>query len=143
MPDATGRACRHGYVLEDVSLACSSSAQWARAAVAAYHRWAADVIVAEVNNGGDMVGLTVHTIDPTVNYRSVRATRGKVRRAEPVVGLYEQRRIHHVGTFPELEDQQTSWTEDASYSPDRLDALVWGLTDALTVSRAGGFASVS
>lgn len=143
LPDRTGRLSRHGYVLEDLSLHCSSSAEWARAAVAAYHRWEADAIVAEVNNGGDMVGLTVHTIDPTVNYRDVRATRGKSVRAEPVVGLYEQRRMHHVGMFPELEDQQTSWTEESGYSPDRMDALVWAATAALLKSRSGGFASAA
>lgn len=142
LPDKSGRLSPHGYVLADDSDSFAGSQGWARAAVQAYHRWGADAIVAETNNGGDMVGLTVHTIDPTVRYRSVTATRGKAVRAEPVVGLYEQHRMHHVGVFPKLEDQQTSWTEDAGYSPDRMDALVWGATDLLLNTRRG-FASVS
>ncbi len=143
LPDISGRLTTHGYVLEDCSDHFSSSAGWARAAVAAYHRWRADAIVGEINNGGDMVGLVVRQVDANVNYREVRATRGKAVRAEPVVGLYAQRRMHHVGTFPKLEDQQTSWTEDAGYSPDRLDALVWGVFDRLMRTRGGGFASVA
>jgi phage terminase large subunit-like protein len=142
LPDKSGRLVDHGYVLADESDHFTGSQGWARAAVRAYHRWGADAIVAETNNGGDMVGITVHTIDPTVRYRSVTATRGKAVRAEPVVGLYEQGRMHHCGDFPTLEDQQTTWTEDAGYSPDRMDALVWAATDALLNSRRG-FASVS
>ena len=142
LPDKAGRLSDHGYVLADDSDRFTSSNGWARAAVQAYHRWGADAIVAETNNGGDMVGLTVHTVDPTVRYRSVTATRGKAVRAEPVVGLYEQGRMHHVGDFPKLEDQMTSWTEEAGYSPDRMDALVWGATDLL-LSRSGGFAGVA
>jgi phage terminase large subunit-like protein len=136
-PDAMGRMVQHGYVLEDASGHWPSSAGWAAAAVAAYHRWEADAIVAEINNGGDMVGLTVHTVDPSVRYREVTATRGKAVRAEPVVGLYEQGRIHHVGQHPKLEDQQTTWTDAAGYSPDRMDALVWAVTDLLVKSRRG------
>jgi phage terminase large subunit-like protein len=142
LPDRSGYVSPHAYVLADESDHFTSSDGWARRAVQAYHRWGADAIVAETNNGGDMVGLTVRTIDPTVNYKSVTATRGKAVRAEPVVGLYEQRRVHHVGTFPKLEDQQAEWTEDAGYSPDRMDALVWALTELLLDANVGGFASV-
>jgi phage terminase large subunit-like protein len=92
--------------------------------------------VAEVNNGGDMVESTIRMIDPNVSYSAVRASRGKVVRAEPVAALYEQRRIHHVGAFPTLEDQMCSFTTDfdrtaAGFSPDRVDALVWALSELL------------
>jgi phage terminase large subunit-like protein len=142
LPDKSGRLQHHGYVLADESDHFTGSNGWARAAVQAYHRWGADAIVAETNNGGDMVGLTVHTVDPSVRYRSVTATRGKTVRAEPVVGLYEQDRMHHVGDFPKLEDQMTTWTDEAGYSPDRMDALVWAATDQLLKS-VGGFAGVA
>ena len=108
---------------------------------ATYLTW---VVEAEVNNGGDMVGLTVRAIDPTVRYRSVTATRGKARRAEPVVALYEQDRMHHVGAFPKTEDQMTTWTEEVGddWSPDRMDALVWAATDLL-LAGPRGFAGAS
>lgn len=141
-PDASDRLADHAYVLEDASGPFTSSEGWARRAVEAYHHWRADAVVAEVNNGGDMVGITIRQYDPAVSYREVRATRGKVRRAEPIVGLYEQRRVHHAGVFPRLEDQMTTWTDGASYSPDRLDALVWGLTDVMLGARRGFVASV-
>ena len=94
----------HGYVLEDVSLR-GSPATWGREAVAAYHRWGADRIIAETNNGGEMVEYVIRSIDPDVAYTSVTASRGKLTRAEPISALYEQGRVHHVGTFPLLEDQ--------------------------------------
>jgi phage terminase large subunit-like protein len=92
--------------------------------------------VAEVNNGGDMVEATIRMVDPNVSYAKVHASRGKVMRAEPVAALYEQHRIHHVGAFPTLEDQQCGFAADfdrasAGFSPDRVDALVWALTDLL------------
>lgn len=133
---------QRGYVLADRS-GRYSPGEWARKAVTAYHEYEADAIVAEVNNGGDMVGFAVHTIDASVRYRTVNATRGKQLRAEPVVALYEQRRISHVGTFPELEDQMTTWVPGSGAdSPDRLDAAVHGLTDLL-LRRKSGHASVS
>ena len=99
-------------------------------AVDLFHRWDADKIVAEVNNGGDLVERLIRTIDPTVRYKSVHATRGKLVRAEPIASLYEQGRVHHMGVFPELESQMCTYTgERPKPSPDRLDALVWGLTD--------------
>lgn len=116
----------HGYILEDASLR-SSPDGWARAAIEAYHRWEADLIVAESNQGGDMVENTLRTIDSNVPVALVRATRGKYTRAEPVSALYEQKRVHHIGAFEELEDQLCGWLPGDT-SPDRLDALVWALT---------------
>lgn len=116
----------HGYVLDDLTCHVTPR-EWAARAIAAFDHWAADRIVAEVNNGGDMVGTTIHAARPGVPYEAVRATRGKTTRAEPASALYEQGRVHHLGVFPELESQLTTWTPDAD-SPDRLDALVWGLT---------------
>ena len=120
----------HGYVLADRSLRASPDG-WARAAVAAYTSWQADRIVAEANNGGDLVETVLRMVDPNVPYRAVRASRGKVSRAEPVAALYEQGRVHHVGVFERLEDQMSTYTPETSQSPDRLDALVWALTDLI------------
>lgn len=144
MPDKLGRLVEHYFVLDDLSDKYPHPGAWAAAAVKAYRDWQADHIVAEVNNGGDMVPHTVHTIDPSVPCRTVHATRGKARRAEPVVALYEQERVHHVGAFPQLEDQMTSWTDAPSDpSPDRMDANVWGITDlALPAVGATMFAVV-
>src|SRR5690606_12411566 len=91
----------HGYVLDDASLKGSPDA-WAQEAVAAYERWSADRIVAEVNNGGDLVEHTVRTVDANAAYAAVRASRGKRARAEPIAALYEQGKVHHVGTFAVL-----------------------------------------
>jgi phage terminase large subunit-like protein len=129
--DASGR----GWVLADAS-GRYQPAEWARIAIAAFRAHAADRIVAEVNNGGDMVAATLRMIDPTVPFRAVRAARGKVARAEPVAALYEQGRVRHFGAFPELEDQMCAFAGDfdratAGYSPDRVDALVWALSDLL------------
>lgn len=120
----------HGYVLEDLSLRASPE-RWARAAIDAYHRHKADCIVAESNNGGEMVRLTLHTIDPGVRVKLVTASRGKHVRAEPVAALYEQQKVWHTKSFPLLEDQLCLWTPDNAESPDRLDALVWALTELM------------
>lgn len=112
------------YVLDDRSCRLGP-AGWAKRAVELFHVEQADAIVAEVNQGGEMVRHTIHSVDPTVPVRMVRATRGKLTRAEPVAALYEQGRVHHVGIFRQLEDQLCSWAPGAP-SPDRLDALVWG-----------------
>jgi len=122
------------YVLEDVSGKYSPD-QWGRKAIDCYYEWQADRIVAEVNNGGDLVERLLRSIDNNVPYRSVRATRGKLTRAEPISALYEQKRVHHVGYFAELESQMCSYTGETRPSPDRLDALVWGLTE---LSRSRG-----
>lgn len=119
-----------GYVLDDRSLR-SSPSDWARAAVAAYHQHKADSIIAEANQGGDMVRELLRTIDSRVPIKLVHASRGKRTRAEPVASLYEQGKVKHVGFFPALEDQLCSWVPDVSNSPDRLDALVWAFTDLL------------
>lgn len=122
------------YVLEDLS-GTYPAEQWARRAVEAYRRHKADRIVAEVNNGGDLVASVLRTVDPACHVVSVRASRGKALRAEPVAALYEQGRVSHVGLLARLEDQCAGWdpATDTS-SPDRLDALVWALTD-LVVDR--------
>ena len=120
-----------GYVLEDLSGRYPPH-EWATIAVAAYRRWRADRIVAEVNQGGDLVETTVRTVDRNVAYASVRASKGKVTRAEPVSSLYEQRRVHHYGAFPALEEQMTTYVPAmTSTSPDRMDALVYALTDLI------------
>lgn len=120
---------RQFYVLADLSGRMSPE-QWARAAVSAYRGYKADKIVAEQNFGGAMVESTIRSIELRVPIRMVVASRGKQIRAEPIASLYEQHRVHHVGTFPVLEDQMTGWDPAASGpSPDRVDALVWALTE--------------
>lgn len=110
---------------------------WASVAVGALDTWGGDRIVAEVNNGGDLVESVLRAVDRSVPYRKVHASRGKRVRAEPVAALYEQGRVHHVGPLPELEEQMTSWALDGlGPSPDRVDALVWAITD-LAVGRQG------
>ena len=126
----------HAYVIEDLSCRLSPDG-WARRAVSGYHRHRADRIVAEVNNGGDLVERVIRTVDPSVPYRAVRASRGKAVRAEPVAALYEQGRVHHVGLFADLEDQMCAFTPDQyAGSPDRVDALVWCLTELMLVQQA-------
>ena len=123
------------YVLFDGTLRASPDA-WARKAVELYHKYKANRIVAEKNNGGDMVGLVIHHVDPTVPIKLVSATRGKHVRAEPISALYEQGKVHHVGGFNQLEDQMVSWTPDSATSPDRMDALVWAITELSVASPA-------
>lgn len=115
-----------GYVLADRSCRLSP-AGWARRAIEAYDEFEASRIIGETNMGGEMIETIIHQIRGNIPYRGVVAKRGKVLRAEPVAALYEQGRISHHGTFPELEEQMTTWVADQSdYSPDRLDALVHG-----------------
>ncbi|NMC35307.1 MAG: DNA-packaging protein [Veillonellaceae bacterium] len=117
------------YVLADRTCRMSPDG-WGRRAISAFEEFRADRIVAEVNNGGEMVQHVLRTILPSVPVTAVHASRGKVVRAEPIAALYEQGRVSHVGTFPELEDQLCSYTgEPGETSPDRMDALVWGLTE--------------
>lgn len=118
-----------GYVLADRSGRFKPDA-WARRAVEAYHEWQADRIIAEGNQGGEMVEHVLGTVERGLPIRIVHATRGKVTRAEPIAALYEQGRVSHVGSLPQLEDQLCTWTPGAS-SPDRLDALVWALTELM------------
>lgn len=120
------------FILEDLS-GRHSPGEWAAAALAAYHRHKADRIVAEINQGGDMVAQVLRSLDPSAALKLVRASRGKRVRAEPVAALYEQQRVLHVGAFEALEDQMCSFTglAEGPGSPDRLDALVWALTELL------------
>jgi phage terminase large subunit-like protein len=118
----------HYYVLSDKSLKASPDA-WARQAVNLYHDLGADKIIAETNNGGDMVTLLIKQVDQSAPVKKVTATRGKQLRAEPISSLYEQGRVHHHGYFAELETQMCEWTPISSESPDRLDALVWAITE--------------
>jgi phage terminase large subunit-like protein len=122
---------QHVLILDDLSCR-ESPLGWAKVAIAAYRARHADRIVAEVNNGGDLVIGNIRAIDPSASVRAVRASRGKYIRAEPVAALYEQGRVHHIGTFPALEDQMCGWTpQSGEKSPDRLDALVWAVTELL------------
>ena len=126
---------KHGYLLDDNSIN-STPEGWAKQAVSAYHRHKANAIVAEVNQGGDMVVTTIHSVEKSIPVNKVRATRGKYTRAEPVSSLYSQGKIHHVGMFGLLEDQLCSWVPGEK-SPDRLDALVWGFTELMVSGRSG------
>jgi phage terminase large subunit-like protein len=135
----------HGWVLADLS-GRYRPMEWARTAVAAYHAHHADRVVAEVNNGGEMVETTLRVIDPALSFAAVHASRGKVTRAEPIAALYEQGRVHHLGVFPQLEDQMCSLVRGgydegenrrAGFSPDRVDALVWAITDLLLIPMVG------
>ncbi len=131
----------HGYVLDDVSGVMAPN-DWARTAISLLHQRRGDRLIAEVNNGGDMVEHTLRMVDPNVPFRSVWASRGKVTRAEPISALYEQGRVHHVGAFARLEDQMCAFTidfnrQEMGYSPDRVDALVWALTE-LMIEGDGG-----
>jgi len=124
---------QQAYVLEDLSGRYAPH-EWAAKAIDAYRRHKADRILAEINNGGAMVEGTIRALDSHVSFKSVHASRGKVVRAEPIAALYEQRKVHHVAGFATLEDQMCGFTSDfdrgrAGYSPDRVDALVWALTE--------------
>tara|TARA_R110002167_G_scaffold199684_1_gene402986 strand:+ start:3444 stop:4634 length:1191 start_codon:yes stop_codon:yes gene_type:complete len=124
-----------GYLLEDLTCHVSPS-QWAQIAVDAYHRWKADRVIAETNQGGDMVEATLRTIDRSIPYLGIHASRNKQARAEPVSALYEQGRIKHAGVFKDLEDELCSWVPNSNMpSPNRLDALVWAFTELMLNSR--------
>lgn len=132
-----GKDGERGYVLDD--LTCRKSPDgWAKVVVGAYHDWQADRVVAETNNGGDLVESVLRTHDPAVSYRGVTASRGKRTRAEPVAALYEQGRVRHVVGLSALEDQMVTFLPDTKESPDRVDALVWGMTD-LMISKKSEF----
>lgn len=142
--DDKGRA----YVLEDLTVA-GSPEEWGRAAVLAFDDWDADLIVYEANQGGEMVAAVIRNAAKSLKedgfrtadfipMKAVHATRGKYVRAEPISQLYEQNKVHHVGFFAQLEDQLCEYTPDGNmgYSPDRMDALVWGLTELMIGSIA-------
>jgi predicted phage terminase large subunit-like protein len=126
----------HGYVLEDASGKYLPN-EWARKAVGLYHKYSAHRIVAEINQGGQMVEQTIRAVDANIPFRGVHAKRGKLLRAEPISALYEQGRVHHVGAFPELEDQMTTYAGGGE-SPDRLDAAVYALTELLSAKQTTG-----
>lgn len=137
----------HFYIFADESKTMATPDQWAQAVVETYKSFSADRVIGEVNNGGDLVEAVIRNKMPLISYESVRASRGKAVRAEPIAALYEQGRVHHVGTFAKLEDQMCDWDPALSEkSPDRVDALVWALTaltddsfspDPVTVPRRG------
>lgn len=120
----------HGYVLEDATVQLPP-AGWARQAILQYQEFDADHLTPEVNNGGEMVTHTIRSVEggKDISIKPVHASRGKITRAEPISALYQQGLIHHVGSFAELEEQMTSYVQGDTKSPDRLDALVWALTD--------------
>ncbi len=124
------------YVLEDATHKAPPS-QWIRKIVELYEKYEADRVVAEVNKGGDMVKDLLLACSSHISYKGVRATRGKMIRAEPIVSLYEQGKVKHVQPLPQLEAQLCAWVPEVSNkSPDRLDALVWGLTDLFLSNEA-------
>jgi len=120
----------HGYVLADRSCRMSPDG-WARRAAQAYHEYQADRLIVEDNQGGEMVAFLLGTVDATVPIKRIRASRGKRLRAEPVAALYEQGRVHHVGTYPDMEDQMASFTGDGGEHDDRVDAMVHALTEVM------------
>lgn len=132
----------HGYVLGDYSVQGVSPHVWARRAVNAWRDLQADRLVVEVNHGGEMVEAVIRQIEPNAPVRAVRASRGKAARAEPVSALYEQGKVHHVGALPVLEDEMAEFTRAfdraaAGWSPDRVDALVWAVTELMLNAAAG------
>lgn len=127
---------KHGYILGDYT--CHTTPiKWAAEAIAAFEKHQGDRVIGEVNNGGDLVEANLRSVDPAIPFKSVRASRGKQTRAEPISSYYEQGRIHHVGTFPALEDQMCDWVPGEGRSPDRVDALVWALTELLPPEKPG------
>lgn len=126
-----GIANGHAYVLEDASLRASPEG-WSEAVQRVYRDHRADRVVAEINFGGDMVESVLRATDGNLSYKPVHASRGKQIRAEPIAALYERGLVHHVGNFPLLEDEMTLWVPGMGMlSPNRLDALVWALTELM------------
>jgi phage terminase large subunit-like protein len=120
----------HGYVLADETCHASPDG-WAKRVAGAYEYWKADCVIVEVNQGGELVTQVLKAAHSTLPIRTVHASRGKVTRAEPISLAYEQGRVHHVGSFPALEDECCQWVPGMSDSPDRLDALVWALSSLM------------
>jgi len=142
------RCSGHAYVLEDATIARESRPtpdQWATRAVEAFDEWLADRVVAEGNQGGELVEQVLRTVRPGLPIKRVTARVGKRTRAEPIAALYEQGRVHHVGSpmnFAILEDQLTTWTQSSGESPDRLDALVWAIS-ALGLAGMGAIPDIA
>ncbi len=126
----------HYYVLSDDTVHGSVTG-WGKRVVDIYKKMMADVIIGEVNQGGDLVEMNIRNYDRNIKYKPVRATRGKSKRAEPIADLYERGLVHHVGEFNDLEDQMLTWTPESTASPDNLDALVWGLTHLSGIGSVG------
>jgi phage terminase large subunit-like protein len=127
----------HAYVLDDASLKASPET-WGSTVVAVYEQWGAGRVLGEANYGGDMVEYTIKSVEggESVSYKAVKATRGKAVRAEPVAARYERGMVHHVDTFPNLEDEMVTWVPGAGMpSPNRLDALVWCIMELLIKPR--------
>lgn len=126
-----------GYVLEDKTGKYSPNG-WAKIAINLYHKWEADRIIGEKNNGGDMIKTIIHNLDKTVSYKEVWASRGKMTRAEPIAARYEEEEVSHLGVLPELETEMTTWAAlSGQKSPNRVDALVWCLTELMLNKREG------
>ena len=128
----------HAMVLADATLSAARPQDWAARAVALYNALAADCLLVEVNQGGEMAGAVIRTVDPAVPVKPARAHRGKWLRAEPVAALYSQGKVRHVGRFPALEDEMCDFGPDGlsgGRSPDRVDALVWAVTELLLGGR--------
>lgn len=125
----------HAYVLEDRTCHVAPL-EWAKRSVNTYYDYECDRVIGEVNNGGDLVETTIHTVDPRVPYEKVWASRGKRIRAQPVASLYEQGRVHHVNVLDELEDEMTNWDpESGEDSPNRMDACVWLITHLFNLDK--------
>jgi phage terminase large subunit-like protein len=128
--DSEGRA----IVLADATIRAAKPQEWANVAVGLFHQLEADCLVVETNQGGDMVGAVIATVDPDVPVKPVRARRGKWLRAEPVAALYHQGKVRHAARFPELEDEMCDFAPDglsSGRSPDRVDALVWAINELM------------
>lgn len=130
-------AAGHGYILEDLTAIYSPNA-WAHKAIGAYYKWNADRIIGETNYGGDMVETIIRNLNKEISYKSVVASRGKYLRAEPIAALYERGRVHHVGKLTKLEDEMCLWLP-GDKSPNRMDAMVWCLTELMTKIRTENF----
>lgn len=123
----------HGYIIEDLTGIYTPNA-WAYKSIEAYMKWSADRIIGETNYGGDMIETVIRNLAPEVAYKSVTASRGKYLRAEPIAALYERGMVHHVGNLNKLEDEMCLWLP-GDKSPNRMDALVWALTDLMTIRK--------
>jgi len=119
------------YIIEDLSGVYKPS-EWGRQAIGAYHKHKADLIIGEKNNGGDMIEHVLRTLQPDISYSTVWASRGKMTRAEPIQGLYEQHKVKHLGSHPALETQMVTWAaKEGDKSPDRVDAMVWAVSELM------------
>ena len=117
----------HFYIIDDMTIHGDVTG-WGKEVVNAYKKYMADCVVGEVNQGGDLVEMNIRNYDRYIKFKSVRATRGKAKRAEPVADLYERGLVHHCGYFQDLEDMMCSWTPESEDSPDNMDAMVWAVS---------------